>query len=368
MMSAAPVAAMLLVLSALPALAARSAHPAGAADIPLDGTVVSLPAMQGKGEYQVRLSGTFECEIDGRRYDARYRQDATGDFVQPHDLVVLDPPVETIAEDSARHTYTFGPVSGKDHSGKSITIRVDVDRLVDEFIRTPSEVRESLSGDLEAELLYVPPAVPLGVIIPSVAVPLLLLSFVITACVQASRHAARRPYEDVHAMRRRIQRKMKLALEEVGTSETSLAHLRGQLRQLGRDADELARHVIAFREARLVHSEADVQDDIDRLEHDLQEANTEVAREQIAREIRHKQETLKYLQANAERESDYLLRLSGAEATLDNLRLKLSQLRLQMDARVEQEASDEVENELELLRGAVAETRERVVGENSPLQ
>lgn len=364
MRSAAVAAAMLLVLSALPALAAPNARPAGSADIPLDGTAVSLPAMLDKGEYQVRLSGTFECEIDGRRYDARYRQDATGDFAQPHDLVVLAPPVEIIAEDTAKHTYTFGPVPGKDHPGESITVRVDVDRLVDEFIRTPSEVRESLSGDLEAELLYVPPAVPLGVLIASIVAPLLLVLFVITALIQASRHAARRPHEDVHAMRRRIQRKVRLALDEVGTRERLFEHLRGQLRELGRGADELARHVIAFREARLAHDEADVQDDIERLEHDLQDAKTEVAREQIAREIRYKQETLEYLRVNAERESEYILRLSRTETTLDNLRLKLPQLKAEMGVRMEQPACDEVENELELLRGALAETRERVIGGN----
>lgn len=360
--------AILAACALLICITAQSAprlQPAGSAEVSLDGTAVALPEMKDSGEYQVRLSGTFECGIDGRRYDARYRQDAAGHFTQPHGLVVLDPPAESITEDTAKHTFTFGPVPGKDNAGESVTVRVDVDRLVDEFIRTPSEVRESLTGELRAELLYAPPTVPPSVLVPAIALPLFVAVFVISALVNASRRATRRPYEDVHALRRRIQRKARLALQEVGTREILFEHLREQLRELGRAADELARHVLTFRATRLAHDEQDVQEDIERLENDLTQAASDAVRNQINREVAHKQETLQYLRANAEREADYLLRLSRTETTLDNLRLKLPHLRLEMDARLEQPVADEVESELELLRAAVQQTREMVIGEDA---
>ncbi len=357
-------AMLVLILGATGAFAAKAPRVVASAEVPLDGTAVSLPKMESEGEYKVRIIGNFDCDIDGRSFDAEYRTDAKGEFNQPHDLVQVEPIEAKLLDSNAgRHTYTYGPLAGEDFAGESVTVRVNVDKLVNEFIRTPSEVRDSLSGAMKAELLHTPATVPPGILLAMVGLPLLIVGLVVGVMVDASRKAAKRPYEDVNGMQRRIGRKCEEALTEIGTDEGLFEQLRDRVTQLAEGADELAGHIIAFRQAKLVQSESDIEREIARLQREMQRERDDEMVAQYAGEIEAKRETLGHLQANQRSESEYLLRLAQVETTVDNLRLKLPRLRVQLaETGADQAAVGDIDRELELLRTAISETREHVMG------
>lgn len=356
-------AVCVLLLCLPPLLAEKASRTVAEVGVPLDGTAVSLPKLGDSGEYRVRVSGVVTCGIDGRQFDARYREDEGKRFTQPHDLVRVEPGGDTLLhEDVASHTYTFGPLNEGVFAGESVTVRLDIDRLVDEFIRTPSEVRESLSGELKARLQYIPPTMAPGMLALAVLVPVLVVALVVALAVQASRAAARRPYEDVNAMRRRIQRKARLALEEMGWSEQLFDHLRRRVAELSETADQLAEHVVTYRSIKLEYSPRGIEEDIARLERQLGRVTAEDVAEELRQEIENKRRTLDYLRANRNREASYLARLSQTETTLDNLRLKLPDLRTSLAQTAERPAVVEIDQELELLKDAIEETRELVLG------
>jgi len=333
-------------------------------EVPLDGTAVSLPQMGDKGEYSVVVTGVVGCDIDGREYDAGYRADAAGRFDQPHELLIVRPKELSISESAdGAHTYILGPIAAEEFAGEAVTLRLDVDKLVDEFIRTPSEIKRSLSGTLRAELLFSPPTMSPLMLALMIGVPVLLAALVVGALVDASRKAAQRPYQDVSTMRRRIGRKCKAALGDIGADEPLFEELRDRLAELERGADELARHVITFREAKLGHDDKHVEAEINRLEQEMLADLSPEALKQYESEIAGKRQTLEYLRTNAESEAGYLLRLTKVETTVDNLRLKLPRLRVQLsETGIDRAAVEEIDSELGLLRTAIDETREQVLG------
>ena len=158
----------------------------------------------------------------------------------------------------------------------------------------------------------------------------LLLAGAIWLVARASREAARRPYEDVENMRRRIGEKCAAALNEIGEEGSLFDELRARVASLSRGSQELAGHVIAFREAKLSHSRLQIEAEVERLEGQLQEASADDVAEQYRQEIAARQRTLEFLRVNQENEARYLSRLSTVEAAIDNLRLNLPQLRVRL--------------------------------------
>lgn len=333
-------------------------------DIPLNGTAVSLPEMGENRTYLLDISGTFTCTIDGRTYDPIYRTDAAGAFRETHDLVVVEPAeAQRIELAAGDHTYVYELPTDENFVGESFVVRLNVDRLVDEFIRTPSEVRQSLSGGLKAALLVAPPAPNFALLIAAILVPLLIVGTVLGVMIQAARRTAERPYEDVEAMRRRIGRKCKEALAETEADQRLFDELRARVRSLRDGADELAGHVIAFREVKLRHNENEIEGEIVRLQEQLDKAQAADVVTRCREEIAAKQELLEFLKANEANESRYLLRLTQVETTVDALRLKIPQLRVHLaETGADESAVAEIDAELELLTKAIEETREHGVG------
>lgn len=127
-----------------------------------DGSVYALPAgaMRDAAVTRVVITGAVQCSYNGRSYDAFYvcASDGTAITTQPHRLLRWTGTITRLLEaDSNAHRYVFGiapSTSGQAASGVGIAL----DRLVDELLISPSEVKRALSGSLRAELVQtVPP-------------------------------------------------------------------------------------------------------------------------------------------------------------------------------------------------------------------
>ena len=356
-------AAVLLALALGSLAAAGGMKVQASAEIPLDGTAVSLPVLKGGGEASLAISGTFICDIDGRTYDARFRTDSAGQFTEPHDLLIIRPREATLAEEnSSARRYVYALPDGGVFEGESFTVSLNVDKLVHEFIRTPSRVRESLSGQLTADLLVTPPPLPIGLIGAAIGVPIIVVAGLALLALRAARRAAREPYRDVEAMGRRIERKCAAALQEVGSGEVLFDELRARIRDLDSGARELAEHVFAYREAKLSSSEAEIEAEIARLQAQRESAGSEDIARQCEEEVIAKRQTLEVLRINSEKEAEYLLRLARVETTIDGLRLKIPGLRVGLsETGGDQVAVDEVDGELRLLLDAVTDSRRHAI-------
>ncbi len=357
-----------ILIAALALMSARAGLPQGLSrpvttvELPLDGTAVALRTVAAGVSARLRVTGVFTCDIDGRTYDACFRTDASGEFSEPHDLLVVRPDGSSPEErDRERHSYLFRPPAGSEREPTNFIVALDINKLVREFIRPPSEVRSSLSGDLKVTLLVAPPPHAIPVAGAMLAIPVLLVAVFLGLMVHGRRRAAAPAFSDVTDLRDRIRDKSERARSEIGSTEGLLSELGRRVQELGEGAEEVAKHVVLFRRTRALCDADSVKRQIEAMQRRAEAADSEPLRRRCEREIAGKRQTLEFLQANEDREAEYLLRLAGVETALDNLRLKLPELRVALSATDADEiAVAEVDRELELLHKIVAETREQL--------
>src|SRR5436309_2392684 len=110
------------------------------------------------------LRGAFTFQYDGSQFDAFYRTGTDGAFSQPHSLFQWTPRTPLLeSADVARHRYEFSVPAEWKLGGQSLGLRLDLDRLVDEYLIPPSDVRAALTGEME--LLVMPlPATPVSLL------------------------------------------------------------------------------------------------------------------------------------------------------------------------------------------------------------
>jgi hypothetical protein len=230
---------------------------------------------------------------------------------------------------------------------------VDVDRLVTELIITPSEVRESLGGDLTLEVWRRPTNTGLYTLL-GVAV----LGALLGLAVVRLRRAPGADMSDVSAILRRIDEKYGPAAKSIGERRADAADLRSQLTKLRDGARSLARQIGAFRQAAKSVNPLKLDVEIDAIEKQLQEATRDDVRREIEATLAAKRKLKELLADTQATEARYLQRLSKIEAAIDTTHLWVTgQEERLADEAADKQAIDALTVELESLDRAIDELR-----------
>jgi hypothetical protein len=222
---------------------------------PTGDRVLTPPLRSGRDRrYRIRLEGVYRFEppkLGSEEFDALYRTGQWGPFSRRHEYLDWSPVTPSlVSEDAAAHRYVFEIPAGAVPDGSSLGVRLNVDRFVNEYLITPSEVRSALHGELRAAVVQVSPApVSLWGALAWTAVPTAVLAGGL-GFVLRRRMALRGIPDDLQEAVLAIDRKYRTARAASGSGHARLFPLHDRLSGLRRGAFELAREVHALRAAR----------------------------------------------------------------------------------------------------------------------
>jgi len=314
------------------------------AAVPLDGREVAVPLPKGvrAEDLRVVLRGLVACSYSGQTYDGA---DAAHIGRSPEGLIA-------VPGDSNAHVAVFRLPDGP--PPPSVSAWMDTDRLVTELIITPSEVRNSLSGDLRLEV-WQAEARPLVLLLR------LLGTAAIVGLAVAIAHAWRKPrisMADAKQSLRRIDEKARLATAAVDARRWDAGELKSQVARMRNGAHDLGRQIGALRRAAKSIDREDLGRKIEANEARLAEAEQPRVREEIEATLT-EQRKLRELLADAEAgEARHLLRLSKIESALEGARLWLTTQEGELaDERVDAQAIEALNRELKSLDEAIADLR-----------
>lgn len=288
-----------------------------------DGVRIATPTLKEMARfgYRIVLQGVFRCDYNGKLFDPLYLLDENGKTGKRHNYLQWTPqPPILESEDPVQHRYVFRIPS--DWEGKSVGVRVNVDRFVDEFLIPPSEVRASLSGEVKMTVLQTPLVVPLLPRIAPVAIPALLVAggaaFVIRRRMMWGGLA-----HDLQQTLMSIEQKYRVACAAVSKEHGRLFPFHDKIAALRDGAFGLARHIQRLRNAQQLVDRRTLEADIARLEQQLAALRDEAAKRDGEIILTEKRRTLSLLEEMEQNTSRCALRLAKIEATLDALALTL---------------------------------------------
>lgn len=288
--------------------------------LPTDGGAVVLPPVDARRyEDRILLRGAFTCF--GESFDARYLAD--GGTV--HNYLKWSPVTpELVREDPQNHVYEYRVAPGALPTGQSLTVRLDVDRLIDKYIgQTRSEIVNSLSGSVEAEIQRTPVGAPFpwGTVLGA--------SLTGTVAVGGFLWVARRRQllagitPDLMERINRIQNKAVAARQAVGRQDGTLP-LRQRIETLAGAALPLARQVADLRKARTITDRSALVRAVSLVEERLPEMPSDSPQRREAEAmLEEKKKAITRWDELEKTESLCLLRLEKIEAILDSTALTL---------------------------------------------
>jgi hypothetical protein len=280
-----------------------------------DGVRLSIPTSDGDGsqELTIEIQGMIRFGYNGTAYDALYACDSSGaaDPAQPHAYLSWQPYAPSLVESDVRdHRYRFR--FERLARGVSPSVRVDVDRFVNDFLISPSEVRSSLSGQLfittEAAAA---PAFPWRYVVA--AAPALLLTGGV-AWVIRRRMAGALDY-DLLAQLHRIHEKARAARQAVRPEDRRLVPVSERMKVLETGADRLARQIQQIRAGRALHNRAQLERDAKLL---AQRTSVDPSNEELLETLVVKRKSLQQLAELEQAEHRLTGQLSKIEAVLEN--------------------------------------------------
>ena len=318
-----------------------------------DGSRVVPPAGESKSAsgLRVEIRGMLRCAYNNRAYDAAYECDSAGqaDTTRPHHYLAWQPRAPVLEEEDIRaHRYIFRfPTIAQ---GVLPTVRVDVDRFVDDFLIPPSEVRASLSGqfDLTVWQPVTPPPSPWR--FPLASVPALAVTGGI-AWVLHRRMTVGALDFDLQSQLGRIRRKAGAARAAVRPEDARLVPVRARLTALEEGAGKLAKQAQQIRSARAQHDRAALESDAEALT--KRGGRSEAANEEIRQTLLEKEKSLAALTELEKAESQCASRLARVEAILESALAGLQSVRVgAMPAPVGETVFGELDAEVSALREA----------------
>src|SRR5438067_423122 len=118
-----------------------------------DQVILPVPEDPGRSRYRVVLEGTCAFDYTGERFDALYRSGPDGRFGGRHEYLRWTPSApDLVREDRDAHRYVFEVTAPR---SQSLGMGIDVDRLVDEYLIPPSEVRQKLRSGIGLRLIRI---------------------------------------------------------------------------------------------------------------------------------------------------------------------------------------------------------------------
>jgi hypothetical protein len=341
-----------------------------------DGSIFSIPLQEGH-DTTVDLNGVFNFAENGKPYDALYTTDAqSGQWTQAHTYLEWLPEAPPLAsEDKGRHRYIFRVPAEWIQEKKSLSVRVNLEKFVEDFIHlglTPSQVRAALSGELQVNVAHLPLAVPLLPRIAPVAIPALVVAGGV-ALVVRRRMMWGGLSHDLQQTLMGIEQKYRTACAAVSKEHRQLFPLNDKLTALRDGAFAIARQIQKLRNAQQLSDRRALEADIARLEQQRTTLRDEAAQRDADIILNEKRRTLALLGDMEQNASRCALRLTKIEATLDALAITLRHaqtqhapepveetLRRQLDAEVTalQDTTREMQA-FEALRAQMAAQRTR---------
>jgi hypothetical protein len=326
-------------------------------DVPLTGREVALELPRGAKPQDIRvvLAGAFKCSYDGSSYDALRATSGSDEFDREHGYVEWSPAGMELADsDVSTHQYVLRLPKNTRELPASVSAWIDVDQFVTDLIITPSNVRQSLSGNLRLEVWRARRSSPAG---PMAVVGLLALGVLAVVLV---RRRNRPPVEmaDVAEHLRRIDRKYDSAVGTIEGQREDTFELSSELERLRDGSRELARHIEAFRGAARTVDRRQLDAEIARMEGQLAEAERDDVRQEIEATLTAKCKLRDLLADTDANEARYLLRLSKIESTIDATTMWVTGQEQRLADEVgEDRAIAEIEEELKSLDQAIEELK-----------
>jgi len=358
-----------LLLSAMTVAALAAAAVAGAevnlagfqrvgqVEVPLTGREVALPLVRGArpGDLRIVLDGVFSCSYNGRSYDAFYTTSDTGALDRRHDYVRWSPDDMKLAEyDTSAHRYVLKLANDRGELPQAVTARVNVDRFVTDLIITPSQVTDSLSGNLRLGVWRSSRSgaaawLTLGLVLVAAALVAVLLR-------RRARPAAE--MADVAQLLSRIERKYGSAMSVIEGQRPDAFELSSQLERLRDGAQELAEHIAAFRGAAGTVDQQQLEGEIAQVEQQLEQTQRDDLRQEIEATLAAKRKLRDLLADTEANEARYLLRLSKIESTMDATTVWVAGQEARLADEVgEDRAIAELQQELKSLDEAIEELK-----------
>jgi len=295
--------------------------------VPMDGTVVATATMEAGRDYLVVLYGTFRFSHNGTAYDARL---STADpqgrapFGQEHDYVKVSPAELVLVESDPRnHRFVYALAPGTAPSGLSASAAIDVDRMVEDFLIPPSEVRRGLSGELMIQLWERPEPAAGGLLAhPLVRAGGVLLLLVIVSLILLARSGT-----EVAARERRLDGKYRQARAAALAGGGFFAELVRELDSLRESARLIGRSARRYRIGEGTARELALRAEIAALERKVAAAPDERVRADGEAALAAKREALAVVERGQASREHALMRLTKIEAAFDAARARVEEIR-----------------------------------------
>ncbi len=277
-----------------------------------------------QNKYHLVLEGTFRCM--GETFDALYLADGT-----PHNYLRWSPATpQLISEDRAAHRYAFEVSPTGVSKSQSVSVQLNIDRLIDRFLVTRSEIIKGIEGEIHVTVLRLPLVVPFPwTTVAAAATPAALVVGGV-AWLLRRRMAFQGISPELLARINRIQIKAQSARQAASRQRSSVP-IRERIETLANAALPLARQCTELNAAQKLADRDTLKQDITALEHRLAMLIASGVANGAAKEteatLEEKRKSVTRLDELARAEALCILRLEKIEAILDSAALTLHSAR-----------------------------------------
>jgi hypothetical protein len=318
-----------------------------------DGGLLLSPELRDPAEYAYRivLEGVCRNRYNGVEFDALYQADSSGAFTVRHNYLDWTPrPPALESEDAARHRYVFRVPAEWGLRGRSVGVRVNLDRFVEQFLIPPSEVRAAMSGEMRMTVMEMPlrPGFPWTAVLGAGLPAVLAVGGVGWVLRRRMRWGHLSP--DLRAALERIEQKCRVAQAAVSREHDRLLPVKDRLAALRAGAFSLARQAQELRNTRQLADREALETAISSLQRQLPLVNDPAVQQEVEVTLKEKRKTLDLLKEIEQAESRCMMRLAKIEAVADLACLSLRSVRIGTAAPMEEALCRELDAEVSAIR------------------
>jgi hypothetical protein len=326
------------------------------------------PPLRGPAHasYRVVLEGVYTFGYNGEPFDALYRTGPEGPFTRRHAFIQWTPREPAlVSADQERHRYVYQIPPEWGASGQSVGVRVDIDRFVDEFLISPSEVRGALAGSMQFTTVEHPLVEPFPwALLVGAGMPTALV-LAGAAVVIRRRMALAGLAGDLQDATVRIERKYRQAQAAVRRQPGGFMAVGGRLDEVRQGAAALIQQIQGLRRAQRLTDRRAVEAELAALQRRLEGVSDPGALREGEAALAERRKALALLDDAARAESRCAMRLAKIEAVLDTAVLSLRSVSLAAPAAPAEEA---LRGELDAEVAAIREVAREASGFEAQLE